>query len=140
MPAGSVALRNLAGELRAVPFSAMLPTIKQIKAIAAAEGGRMSNVTKRGVKLRAVDRRLPGKADDVIVWRIQGIPVGPWTWRNTGTKAHTIRRRKRGPLRKMTVAHPGAAGSAAWSRVNNRAEQIVDAVFTRELADVLARW
>lgn len=123
-----------------MPFSAMLPTVKQIKQIAAAEGGTMANVSRRGVKLRAVDRRLPGKADDVIVWRIQGVPVGPWTWRNTGTAAHDIRRRKRGKLRKMTVRHPGATGSAHWARVNTRAEQIVDAVFTRTLADVLAGW
>ncbi len=140
MAAGSVALRNLAGDLRDLPFKAILPTVKQIKAIAAAEGGRMSNVSKRGVKLRAVDKRMPGKAADVVVWRIQGVPVGPWTWRDTGTRSHTIRRRKRGPLRKMTVQHPGAAGSGHWAKVNTRAEQIVHAVFTDTLADVLRSW
>ena len=140
MAAGSVALRNLAGDLRDLPFKAILPTVKQIKAIAAAEGGRMSNVSKRGVKLRAVDKRLPGKAADVVVWRIQGVPVGPWTWRNTGTKGHPIRRRKRGPLRKMTVNHPGSAGSGHWGKVNTRAEQIVAAVFADTLDDVLRGW
>lgn len=140
MAAGSVALRTLAGDLRDLPFKAILPTVKQIKAIAAAEGGRMANVSKRGVKLRAVDRRMPGKAADVVVWRVQGVPVGPWTWRDTGTAGHLIRRRKRGPLRKMTVHHPGSAGSGHWRKVNDRAEQIVTAVFTDELADVLAGW
>lgn len=132
MPAGSVVLRDTAGRIRDVPFRAMLPTVKQIKAIAAAEGGRMSNVSKRGVKLRAVDREMPGKAADVYVTRIQGVPVGPWTWATTGTSAHTIRRRKRGKLARMTVHHPGSAGHGRWQRVNDRAEPIVRAVFTDE--------
>lgn len=140
MTAGSVALRDLAGDLRALSFKAMLPTVKQIKAIAVAEGGRMAHVSKRGVKLRAVDKRMPGKADDVVVWRIQGVPVGPWVWTESGTGAHRIRRRKRGKLSKLTVAHPGSAGHGRWSRVVDRAEPIVVAVFTNELDDVLRGW
>lgn len=123
----------MAGQLRDLPFRAMLPTVKQIKAIAAAEGGRMSNVSKRGAKLRAVDKRRPGKGENVVVWRVQGVPVGPWVWATVGTRPHQIRRRKRGPLRKMTVNHPGGGGRGAWTRVLARADPIVKAVFTAEL-------
>ena len=83
--AGSVVLRDLAGEMRDVPFKAMLPTIKAIKKIAADEGITMSLNGKRPAKLRAVDRQMAGKGDDVVVWRIQGVPVGPWVWQTTGT-------------------------------------------------------
>lgn len=134
---GSVVLRDLAGEIRALPLKAIRPTVKQIKLIAVAEGGRMVNVSKRGVKLRAVDKLLPGKAENVTVWRIQGVPVGPWVWKDSGTRAHDIRRRKRGPLRKMTVRHPGTAGAGNWARVVARAEPIVVAVFTAELDRII---
>jgi hypothetical protein len=140
MAAGSVVLRDLAGRIRDVPFDAMLPAVKQIKQIAAAEGGRMAHVSKRGVKLRAVDRQVPGKAESVVVWRIQGVPVGPWVWTETGTAAHRIRRRKRGKLAKLTVAHPGSAGAGRWSKVADRAEPIVVATFTDQLDRLLAGW
>lgn len=130
MAAGSVVLRDLAGELRDVPFKAMLPTIKAIKNVAAAEGITMSLNGRRPAKLRAVDRQLPGKAADTIVWRVQGVPVGPWVWQTTGTAAHDTRRRKRGPKRKLLVHHPGTSGHGRWERVNARAEPIVKAVFT----------
>ena len=130
MTAGSVVLRDLAGQMRDVPFKGMLPTIKAIKKIAADEGIPMSLNGKRPAKLRAVDRQMPGKGDDVIVWRIQGVPVGPWVWQTTGTAAHTTRRRKRGKKSKLTVHHPGSSGQGRWTRVAARAEPIVKAVFT----------
>ena len=138
MAAGSVVLRDLAGEIRDVPFRAMLPVVKNVKAYAAQQGGRMANVSKRGVKLRAVDRQFPGKSEAVVVWRIQGVPVGPWVWATYGTAQHQIRRRKRGPMRKMTVTHPGSTGRAKWVRVVEYAEKIVPAVFTDELDKVLS--
>jgi len=137
MAAGSAVLRDLAGELRDVPFKAMLPTVKAIKKIAADEGVAMSLNGKRPVKLRAVDRTIAGKGDDVVVVRIQGVPVGPWVWQTTGTKAHTTRRRKRGPKRKMLVNHPGTTGRGRWDRVAARAEPIVKAVFTDYVKDLL---
>ena len=137
MAAGSVALRDLAGEIRNVPFKAMLPVVKNVKAYAGQQGGRMTNVSKRGVKLRAVDRQWPGKAENVVVWRIQGVPVGPWVWATYGTAAHDIRRRKRGKKRKMLVHHPGGSGRGSWARVVAYAERIVPAVFTDELERVL---
>ena len=137
MTAGSVVLRDLAGELRDVPFKAMLPTVKAIKKIAADEGTTMARVSKRGVKLRAVDRTLAGKGADVVIVRIQGVPVGPWVWQTSGTSAHTIRRRKRGKLSKMRVPHPGSAGRGRWDRVAARAEPIVKAVFTDYVGKVL---
>ena len=140
MAAGSVALRDLAGQLRAVPDRAILPTVKAIKADAVKIGGTMSGNGKRPLRLRAVDRQFPGQAQDVKVWRIQGIPVGPWVWATDGTASHDIRRRKRGKKRKMTVRHPGTSGRGAWDRVVARAEQIVPAVFAAELDDVLRRW
>lgn len=140
MASGSVALRDLAGDLRDVPARAMIPVVKAVKAVAVSEGGRMSRVSKRGVKLRAVDDPLTGKAADVVVWRVQGVPVGPWVWATSGTRPHTTRRRKRGPLRKMTVRHPGSAGRGSWDRVVARAEQIVPDVFADTLDDVLRGW
>lgn len=140
MAAGSVALRDLAGQLRDVPDKAILPTVKAIKKDAASIGGTMTNASKRGVKLRAVDRQFPGKGEGVKVWRIQGIPVGPWVWATDGTAAHQIRRRKRGKLRKMTVTHPGGSGRGAWNKVVARAEQIVPAVFSDTVDELIARW
>ena len=137
MTAGSVVLRDLAGDLRDIPFKAMLPTVKAIKAVAAGEGITMSLNGKRPAKLRAVDRRMPGKGDDVVVWRIQGVPVGPWVWQTTGTAAHDTRRRKRGPKRKLLVHHPGGSGHGRWARVAARAEPIVKAVFTDAVRDVI---
>lgn len=137
MTAGSVALRDLAGDLRDIPFKAMLPTVKQIKAIAAAEGITMSLNGKRPAKLRAVDKRMPGKGADVVVWRIQGVPVGPWVWQTTGTAAHDTRRRKRGKKAKLRVHHPGTGGRGRWDRVAARAEPIVKAVFTEYVGKVL---
>lgn len=139
MAAGSAVLRDLAGELRDVPFKAMLPTIKQIKAVAQAEGITMSLNGKRPVKLRAVDRRMADKSEDVVVWRVQGVPVGPWVWQTTGTKAHATRRRKRGPKRKMLVNHPGTSGRGRWARVEKRAGPIVEAVFTDWVGGVISR-
>jgi hypothetical protein len=138
--AGSVALRDLAGQLRELPDRAILPTVKAIKADAARIGGTMSGNKKRPMRLRAVDRQFPGHGAGVKVWRIQGVPVGPWVWATAGTAAHDIRRRKRGKKRKMTVRHPGASGRSAWDQVVARAEQIVPAVFAAELDDVLAGW
>jgi hypothetical protein len=137
MAAGSAVLRDLAGELRDVPFKAMLPTIKQIKAVAQAEGITMSLNGRRPAKLRAVDKRMPGKAAEVVVWRVQGVPVGPWVWQTTGTGAHTTRRRKRGPKRKMLVHHPGTSGRGRWARVEARAKPIVEAVFTDYVGGVI---
>lgn len=137
MPAGSVVLRDMAGQLRELPFRAMLPTIKAIKAVAASEGTTMSLNGRRPAKLRAVDRQMPGKGEGVIVWRVQGVPVGPWVWQTTGTAAHTTRRRKRGPKRKLVVHHPGSSGRGRWDRVLARADPIVRGVFTDAVAEVI---
>lgn len=135
--AGSVVLRDLAGEIRDIPFQAMLPTVKALKKMAADEGTTMSLNGRRPAKLRAVDRQLPGRAADVVVWRIQGVPVGPWVWQTSGTKAHDTRRRKRGKKSKMLVHHPGSSGSGRWTRVDARAQQIVTTVFTDYTEKVL---
>ena len=140
MAAGSVALRDLAGQLRELPDRAILPTVKAIKADAQRIGGTMSGNGRRPLRLRAVDRQFAGHGAGVKVWRIQGIPVGPWVWATTGTKPHQIRRRKRGKLRKMTVPHPGTSGRSKWDQVVTRAEQIVPAVFAAELDAVLQGW
>lgn len=140
MAAGSVALRDLAGQLRELPDRAILPTVKAIKADAQRIGGTMTGNGRRPLRLRAVDRQFAGQAAGVKVWRIQGVPVGPWVWATTGTKPHDIRRRKRGKLRKMTVPHPGTGGRRAWDQVVARAEQIVPAVFAAGLDDVLQGW
>ena len=140
MANGSVLLRDLAGQIRDIPDRAMIPVLKAVKKLAADEGGTMSRVGRRGAKLKAVDERRDQSLTTLVVWRIQGVPVGPWVWATSGTKPHAIRRRKRGPLRKMTVPHPGTAGRGSWDRVVARAEQIVPAAFADTLDDVLRGW
>ena len=59
-------------------------------------------------------------------------------WVTTGTAAHDIRRRKRGPMRKMTVRHPGTRGRGAWHKVIARAQRVVPAIFADEIGEALS--
>lgn len=43
-------------------------------------------------------------------------PAGPWRWIETGTKPHSIPRRRRGPKSRLRVHHPGTSGKGAWSK------------------------
>jgi hypothetical protein len=128
------ASRNLhatAVRLEALPRASMIAAAKAVKKIASTEGTRAGSPLKgkkrRGLSLRARDdiRDTPNGA----TCRIQGVSPAGWVWVNTGTAPHTIRRRKKGPMKVMTVQHPGTPGRGHWRRVQERAAQVVPQIF-----------
>lgn len=84
--------------------------------------------------------------------RIQGKPAGPWVWLDSGTSAHLIgvgrsraagrSRGKRGRIYSPDhehpvigpIIHPGSPGKQAWTRVVERIEKILPAVYEREVS------
>jgi hypothetical protein len=114
----AIELRDLAGDLVELPRRTMIDAAKMAKqvvqqageAIAGADG--MKGKKRRGLKLRARDTIRGNSARETTI-RVQGT-VPAWIWANTGTRPHQIRRRKKGPMRKMTVHHPGTAGRGSW--------------------------
>ena len=138
--AASADLLRLAGEVEDLPFSSMIAAAKAAKKLVADEGARiagadgMKGKKKRGLKLRARDDIRTSGGTTTI--RVQG-SVPAWIWANTGTAPHAIRRRKRGPMRKMTVHHPGTRGRGGWDRVAAQIEKVVPQIFDTELAKVL---
>jgi hypothetical protein len=132
-------LRATAIAIRAVPISGMIAAAKAVKRVADAEGraagGPLVGKKRRGLKLRARDTIRT--AGDTTTCRIQGVSPAGWVWVNTGTAPHAIRRRKRGPMRKMTVRHPGTAGRGGWRKVVARAEQIVPAIFETAVSEAV---
>ena len=135
----SANLHGLAVEIRAVPYRSLIAVAKAAKQVAAQEGARLggplSGAGKRGLKLRARDD-IRETADGATV-RIQGVSPAGWVWVTTGTKPHRIRRRKRGPKRKMTVPHPGTRGRGGWTAVRERVTRIVPEIFRDEVARVV---
>lgn len=119
----------------------MIAINRAVKAIVDEEGARAGSPLvgkkKRGIRLRGYDTIDQGNA--VTFGRVKGRPAGPWVWMTTGTKPHAIRRRKRGPLRKLTVHHPGMSGRGAWHNVRRRAEKIVPDIFRDELRQAVRR-
>jgi len=129
----------MALELEALPRSSMIAAAKAAKKIASTEGTRAGSPIKghkkRGMPLRARDDiRQQGAA---VTCRIQGVNVAGWVWRNTGTAAHRIRRRKRGPMKAMTVQHPGTRGVGAWRNVQARCAQVVPQIFVDDVHQAL---
>lgn len=136
----SVNLRALSRDVERIPMAGMIAAARAAKKIAIDEGTRVAGADglkgkkRRGLKLRARDTiRDTG---DGAVCRIQGTVPG-WVWATSGTAPHRIRRRKRGPMRRMTVPHPGTAGRGAWFRVVARVEIVVPEIFADELARVV---
>jgi hypothetical protein len=128
----SADLRRVAIEVGRVPDSGLYAAAKLVKRIAVEEGTRagspMAGKHRRPIKLRARDKNIRPLADGRAIL-IQGTPAGPWAWRTSGTAPHTTRRRKRGPMKKMTVHHPGSTGRGAWLYVIARAEDLVPRIF-----------
>ena len=140
MTAVAVDLHRLADDIAAIPRSGMIAAAKAAKKIVADEGKSvagadgMKGKKRRGLKLKARDDiRHEGHTSTC---RVQG-SVPAWIWATSGTTPHQIRRRKRGPKRKMTVAHPGTAGRGAWYRVVARIEDVVPRIFADELGRVI---
>jgi hypothetical protein len=136
----SVNLRALSRDVEKIPMRGMIAAAKLAKKIALEEGTRVAGADglkgkkKRGLKLRARDTiRDTG---DGATCRVQGTVPG-WVWATSGTDPHRIRRRKKGPMRKMTVQHPGSRGKGAWFRVVARVGTVVPELFADELAKVV---
>ena len=131
----SAGLHATALQVRAVPRRSMIAIAKAAKQIAAQEGtragGPLVGKKRRGMKLRAKDD-IRDTADGATL-RVQGVNPAGWVWVNTGTAPHAIRRRKRGPLRKLTVAHPGTRGRGAWRDVQTRVARLVPVIMSDEL-------
>jgi len=125
-------LRRIAIEVGNVPDTGLYAAAKLVKKIALEEGGRagspMDGKHRRPMKLRARDKGIRPLNDGKAIL-IQGTPAGPWAWRTSGTEPHAIRRRKRGPMKKMTVHHPGSRGVNAWLYVIARSEELVPRIF-----------
>jgi hypothetical protein len=132
VPAASVNLHRLAGNIREIPMSGMIAAAKTAKKIVTDEGTRIAGADgmrgkkRRGLKLRARDDIR--QTDTGTTCRIQG-SVPAWIWATSGTAAHPIRRRNKGPMRKMTVQHPGTPGRHAWDRVADRITLVVPEIF-----------
>lgn len=138
MGRASVELHRIAGEVARIPDTGLIAAAKLVKKLADDEARRVTGDAnmlgnkRRAIKLRARDKGIRPVAGGAAVL-ILGQPAGPWVWVNTGTAPHAIRRRKRGPMRNMTVRHPGTSGRLAWRRVVTRAEDLVPRIFV-ELA------
>jgi hypothetical protein len=136
----SVNLRRLAGDVADIPRVGMIAAAKTAKKVVADEGARIAGSDglkgkkKRGLKLRARDD-IRNTATGATC-RIQGSIPG-WIWANTGTAPHAIRRRKKGPMRKMVVHHPGTPARHAWDRASNRVADVVPLIFVDELHKVI---
>jgi hypothetical protein len=141
---GRVAIRieRQAAALGAAGQRSMISVNRAVKAIASEEAakvsggdGRLTGKKRRGIKLRSYDEIDDGQR--VTFGRVKGRPAAGWVWVNTGTRGHDIRRRKRGPLRKMTVHHPGTRGRGAWRKVRTRAERVIPQIFRDEIREAL---
>ena len=125
--------------MRAVPRSVLIVVAKTLKDIAAEEGakagGPLQGKKKRAMRLKAYDDIRD--TDKGATCRIQGVNPAGWVWVTDGTRPHDIRRRKKGPMRKMTVRHPGTRGQQSWRRVESRASQLMIVAFDAEVQKVI---
>ncbi|RPH33794.1 MAG: hypothetical protein EHM90_00085 [Chloroflexi bacterium] len=132
-------LHALTVQIRAVPFHSMIAAARAVKKVAADEGkragGPLKGKKRRALKLRARDEIR--EAGPVTNCRIQGVSPAGWVWVTYGTAAHDIRRRKKGPMKVMTVRHPGTRGRAGWDVVAQRAARIVPLIFDDDLTKVI---
>lgn len=139
MGRAAIELHRIAADVGKIPDAGLIAAAKLVKRVADDEArrvtgdGTMNGKHRRPIKLRARDKSIrPVEHGRAIL--ITGVPAGPWVWVTSGTAAHTIRRRKRGPMRKMTVHHPGTRGRGAWTAVVDRSSDLVPRIF-RDLVD-----
>jgi hypothetical protein len=132
-------LHALAVDIERLPRRALIVVAKAAKAVAATEGaaagGPLKGNKRRPMRLRAFDD-IRDTANGATC-RIQGVNPAGWVWVTDGTAPHAIRRRKRGPMRKMTVQHPGTAGRGAWRRVEAKVVPLLVDAFDAEVRKVV---
>jgi hypothetical protein len=149
MSTASIDLHRLAGEIRAVPRTSMIAAAKAVKTIAEEEGRPPFRKRKRAIKLRAFDK-ITESSSGGTQCLIQGAPVGLWSIRTSGARAHQIPKARRGkkarylalpdhPVRTppVVVHHPGSRGNGAWLKVQARAAKVVPAIFADGVARVV---
>ena len=124
-----------------VPRAALIEVAKAAKRIAndqgAAAGGPLKGKKKRAMRLRAFDDIRPTAHGATC--RVQGVNPAGWVWVTEGTRAHAIRRRKKGPKAKLTVRHPGTAGRGAWRKVEAAVLELIVPAFNAEVSKVVGR-
>jgi hypothetical protein len=129
-------LHAVAIRIHDVPRAALFEVAKAAKRIAAEEGaaagGPLQGKKKRAMRLKAFDD-IRDTATGATC-RIQGVNPAGWVWVTDGTKPHAIRRRKKGPMRKMTVQHPGTASRGGWKLVEKRVIAVVVPAFDGEVS------
>jgi len=132
----SIDLHRIAADVAKIPDAGLIAAARLVKRVAddaarhVTGDGTMAGKHRRPIKLRARDKSIR-PIDHGRAILITGVPAGPWVWVTSGTAPHTIRRRKRGPMRKMVVHHPGTRGRGAWVAVIERSEQLVPVVFVQ---------
>ena len=134
----AVSLHHRADAVREIGPRGMITLAKAAKEIGRQEArrvsggdGKLTGKKRRGIALRVFDKIEQG--DTVTFLTIKGRPAGPWVWVTDGTRAHAIRRRRKGPLRKLTVHHPGTSGAGAWREARARMIKVVPEIFRTEL-------
>jgi hypothetical protein len=146
----SVDLHNLARDIREVPMTSMIAAARAVKTIAEEEGRPPFRKRRRVIKLRAFDRIT--ETGGGIQCLIQGAPVGLWSIRTSGARAHQIPKARRGkkvrylglpnhPVRTppVVVRHPGSRGNGAWLKVQARAAKVVPAIFAEDVHKLVSR-
>ena len=129
----SADLRRIAIEVGNVTDTGLYAAAKLVKRVADEEarrvGAPLEGHHRRAIKMRARDKNIRPVPDGKAIL-IVGTPAGPWVWMTSGTAAHTTRRRKRGPMKKMLVHHPGVHRRRnAWTNVTDRATELVPRIF-----------
>lgn len=140
-------LTALAFRVREAPFKVVAAAGARVQEEAltnarAAAGGdlMLTGKKRRGIPLEVTmsDVSEPGGARV----HLAGKPAGVWRWIETGTKPHTIHRRRKGNLSKPSVAvhHPGTSGKHAWTVTKEAAPELIRAAgLAAVIAEVLPR-
>lgn len=144
-------LRRTLARLAEIPEPALKAACKAVEEIAAQEGGSVVLGRKRRrVKLKATTRiKGSGNTVTATVW---GVPTGPWVWKTSGTRAHTIPKRRPSakkprpmqgkgyahPVQYRQVHHPGSGGHHAWQIVVKRANKVVPEIIAKRVHEVVS--
>jgi len=129
----SVELHRIAIEVGRIPDAGLIAAAKLVKKLgdeqARRVGAPLEGHHRRPIKMRTKDKNIRPITDGKAIL-ITGVPAGPWVWMTSGTAPHTTRRRKRGPMKKMLVHHPGVhRRKNAWTTVTDRATELVPRIF-----------